>query len=263
MAFYEMMHDRLREIPSTTFSAVGIRERTDLQRLLRDQIDIAVADTLVIAEEFGDWEESNRRLDLLGIDKEANLVVIELKRTEDGGHMELQALRYAAMISTMTFEKVEEVFARYLQRLGKDGDARSAILEFLEWEDPGEHPFAQAVRIVLISAEFSKELTTSVMWLNEQGLDIRCIRIKPYADNGRVLVDVERIIPLPEADEYIIRIKEKQEGDKFRREKNSPRHEFRRKFWEGLLQYLAINGHPWAQGRSTTKEGWIASAVGK
>ena len=34
---------------------------------------------------------------LLCIDREANLVVVELKRTEDGGHMDLQAIRYAAM----------------------------------------------------------------------------------------------------------------------------------------------------------------------
>jgi hypothetical protein len=46
-----------------------------------------------------DWEDSSRSIDLLCIDKQANLVVIELKRTEDGGHMELQAIRYAAMVS--------------------------------------------------------------------------------------------------------------------------------------------------------------------
>jgi hypothetical protein len=263
MAFYEMTSNCLREIPATTFYAAGIRERADLQRLLRDQIEIAAADTLVVAEEFGDWENSNRRIDLLALDKDANLVVIELKRTEDGGHMELQALRYAAMVSTMTFEKVEEVFTTYRRRLGKDGEARSELLDFLGWEDPGDHPFAEEVRIVLISAEFSKELTTSVMWLNKQGLDIRCIRLKPYADNGRVLVDVQRIIPLPEADDYMIRIRKKQEGDRVRREEDTPRNEFRRKFWEGLLQYLANNGHPWAQGRDTTKESWIASGVGK
>jgi len=28
-----------------------------------------------------------------------------LKRTEDGGHLELQAIRYAAMVSTMTFDQ--------------------------------------------------------------------------------------------------------------------------------------------------------------
>jgi len=34
-------------------------------------------------------------------------VVIELKRTNDGGHMELQAIRYASMVSAMTFERAE------------------------------------------------------------------------------------------------------------------------------------------------------------
>jgi RecB family endonuclease NucS len=56
---------------------------------------IVSPDTIVIAEEFGEWEDSRRRIDLLGLDKNANLVVIELKRTDDGGHMELQALRYS------------------------------------------------------------------------------------------------------------------------------------------------------------------------
>lgn len=218
MAFYEVTPECLRGVPETTFAAAGIRERADLQRLLRTQIDIVAKDTLIVAEEFGDWEDSSRRIDLLGLDQDANLVVFEFKRTEDGGHMELQALRYAAMVSTMTFEKVEDVYAGYLRSLGKEADPRSAILEFLGWEVAEEKPFAQAVRVVLVSAEFSKELTTSVMWLNKQGLDIRCVRIKPYAHNGRVLVDVQQIIPLPEAVEYQVRIKEKQERDRVARE---------------------------------------------
>ncbi|MEX1094409.1 MAG: hypothetical protein WED34_00065 [Planctomycetales bacterium] len=220
MAFYEMSSDRLHEVPETTFADARIGERADLQRLLRVQIGIVAEDTLVIAEEFGEWEDSKRRIDLLGLDKNANLVVFELKRTEDGGHMELQALRYAAMVSTMTFEKAEEMYAGYLRRLGQETDARSAILEFLKWTDGEENPFAQDVRIVLVSAEFSKELTTSVMWLNKQGLDIRCVRIKPYAHNGSVLIEVQRIIPLPEADDYTIRIKEKEVRDKVVRERS-------------------------------------------
>jgi hypothetical protein len=218
MPFFVVTPDCLSQVPETTFAAAGIRERADLQRLLRAQIDIVAKDTLVIAEEFGDWEGSSRRIDLLGLDKDANLVVIELKRTEDGGHMDLQALRYAAMVSTMTFEKVEEVYGDYLRKLGKDADSRSAILEFLGWEEAEEHPFAQAVKIILVSAEFSKEITTAVLWLNEQGLDIRCVRIKPYADNGRVLVDIQQIIPLPEAAGYIVNFKKKQERDKVARE---------------------------------------------
>ncbi len=214
MAIYEITSNCFRKIDETSFSDVGLRERRNLQRLLRSQIEIIAPGTLVIAEEFSEWEDSNRRIDLLGIGKDANLVVIELKRTTDGGHMELQAIRYAAMISAMTFERAVEVYTEYLITTGNPIDARASILEFLEWDEPNEDHFAKDIRIVLASAEFSKELTTTVIWLTDRGLDISCIRIKPYQDEGRVLVDVQQIIPLPEAEDYRVRLKEKQQRER-------------------------------------------------
>ena len=206
MPIYEITTDELREIEPTSFSAAGVRERADLQRLLRKQIEIISPDTLIIAEEFGEWEDSRRRIDLLGVDKNASLVVFELKRTEDGGHMELQALRYAAMISTMTFAKAVEVYREYLREKSTDIDAERDLLDFLEWDENDYGNFAQDVRVVLVSAEFSKEITTTVLWLNNYGIDIKCIRIKPYNDNGRTLVDIEQVIPLPEAGEYQVQV---------------------------------------------------------
>ena len=101
MPIYEFAPDRIEPLTKTSFGAMLLHERRDLQRLLRKNISVIAPDTLVIAEEYGEWDDSRRRIDLLGIDREANLVVIELKRTEDGGHMDLQAIRYAAMVSTM------------------------------------------------------------------------------------------------------------------------------------------------------------------
>jgi hypothetical protein len=78
------------------------------------------------------------------------------------------------------------------------------LLEFLCWETPDEERFAQDVRIVLASAEFSRELTSAVLWLNEHGLDIRCVRLRPHTDRARVFVDVQQILRLPEASEYFV-----------------------------------------------------------
>ena len=105
MPIFEIGDNAIHAVSPTTFGAAGIKERSDLQRLLRDQIEVVAQDLLVIAEEFSDWQDSRRSIDLLAVDKGANLVVIELKRTEDGGHMELQAVRYASMVSTLTAER--------------------------------------------------------------------------------------------------------------------------------------------------------------
>ncbi len=258
MPIYEMTSENIRKIPETSFEIAGVRERNDLQRLLRSQIEIVSPDTLIIAEEFGDWEDSKRRIDLLGLDTDANLVVFELKRTEDGGHMELQAIRYAAMVSVMTFDQVVGVYDDYLKRVGSDADARTKLLQFLDWEEPDEDRFAQDVRMVLVSAEFSKELTTAVMWLNERALDIRCVRIKPYEDNGRVLIDVQQVIPLPEAAAYQVQIREKEQKG---RQDRAERYGLRRKFWVGLLQRArAIT--QLHSSISPSESSWIATSSG-
>lgn len=218
MSLYELHADRLEPIPHTSFHTEQVSERYHLQRLLRDQIHVVASDTLVLAEEFGDWDDSRRRIDLLCLDRKANLVVVELKATEDGGHMELQALRYAAMVSTLTFDDAVRAHYRYLQRRGNTADPRQSILDFLGWEAEGQGRFAADVRIVLVSADFSRELTTAVLWLNERALNIQCIRIRPHRLNGSVILDVQQIVPLPEAAEYQVRVRAKEQEERTARE---------------------------------------------
>jgi len=172
-------------------------------------IEAIAPDCLVIADEFSDWEDSRRRIDLLAIDRNANLVVIELKRDEVGAHMELQALRYAAMIANMTFDKACEYFATYIEQEGLQIDARKTLLDFVDLDESQLDDFGNEVRIVLASADFGKELTTSVLWLRDKGIDISCVRLTPFKYQGEVLIDAAQIIPLEEAEDYQIQFREK------------------------------------------------------
>ncbi len=258
MALFEITSNSFEPIKQTTYAETGLYERGDLQRLLKKQIENVLPNVLVVAEEFGEWEESRRRIDLLGIDRDANLVVIELKRTEDGGHMELQAIRYAAMISTMTFEGVVDVYDRFLRTNGDlSSDARSKILEFLHWDEPRAEEFGRSVKIVLISSNFSKELTGAVIWLNEFGLDISCVRLVPYTDGGRVLVDIQQIIPIPEAAEYQVRIRNKEQ--QVRQERVSGA--LMQRFWAQLLE-TGGNRTPVHERMSHSDRSYIGASTG-
>ena len=209
MAIFNISTDGIYQVNETSFQENGILERTHLQNYLRDKIEIISPNTLIISEEFSDWDESKRRIDLLGIDKNANLIVIELKRTDTGDHMELQALRYASMISTLNFEKCISIYQNYIDKRNFQTNAKDELMNFLEWETPLENDFASNVKIVLASKDFSKELTTSVMWLISKGIDIVCIKLTPYNFKNDLLLDINQIIPLPEAESYLIKIKEK------------------------------------------------------
>lgn len=233
MPLYEMTATAFRPLGRSSFAELKVSERNDLQRLLRTQIEVLEDDLYILTEEFGDWDDSRRRIDLLAIDQQANLVVIELKRTNDGGHMELQAIRYASMVSAMTFERAEQIHGEFLTRMGEPAEqARAKMLEFLGWDEPDEENFAPDVRIVLVSEDFGKELTTAVLWLRDRDIDIRCFRLRPYKDGESRLIDVQQIIPLPEANEYQIQLREKEQVG---RKKRAERYDIRQRFWEGVI----------------------------
>jgi hypothetical protein len=213
---------------------------------------------MVIAEEFGSWVDSSRRIDLLCLDTDGNLVVVELKRDDDSGHMELQALRYAAMVARITFDQLVDTYSSFRNSTLVDRDsAKSAILQFLGWDEVDEEQFAQDTRIVLAAADFSKELTTAVMWLNEHELDIRCVRMRPYKmADGTILIDVQQLIPLPEADAFQTKIGVKRQNER------KERHELRWKFWEELLRY-ANDRCAVHENRKPTIDTWLCGGIGR
>ena len=264
MPIFEVRHDSLAPVSATSFESERLSERGDIQRLLKENIACLEEGLMVLAEEFSDWQDSSRRIDLLCLDTNANLVVVELKRTSDGGHMELQAIRYAAMVSAMTFEQAVDAYARFRAKNGQGAidqdEARSDILSFLNWQAPNEEEFARETRIILASADFSKELTTSVMWLRDHEIDIRCVRLKPYRlDDGRVLMDIQQLIPLPEAAEFQTQIGAKrQAGQRERRE----RDQIRFRFWEELLVKARDVQAP-GRDSTPTDSPWLSIRIGR
>ncbi len=258
MPIYEFTDTQLKRLDETRFNLEGIQERRDLQRLLKQDISVLADDLLVIAEEFGDWEDSRRRIDLLCINVDANLVVIELKRSEDGGHMDLQAIRYAAMISKMTFDELVAIYSQYNNLVAED--AEKTILNFLKWGIASEREFGGETKIILAAADFSKELTTSVMWLNENGIDVRCVRMKLYKTNDRrLMLDVQQIIPLQEAAQYQTQIRAKQQSEKRR---DAERNDLRFKFWTELLNYARLLTDIHANRKAGTSN-WIGGGIGR
>ena len=113
----------------------------------------------------------------------------------------------------MQFEDVVHAFEEYLEahELAAKDQAEARILQFLGTPE-GDHVLISDVpRIILVSADFSLEITTTVLWLIDRGIDIRCVQLVPYKMEEKLLVDLRQVIPLAQAQDYQVSLRQKQE----------------------------------------------------
>lgn len=206
----------IERVESGSFVALNVWERTHIQEWVRRHPEILGEDLLIVSTEFDRFQGSRDRLDLLAVDREGNLVVVELKRNASADYADLQSIRYAAMVSTMTIDQLLPYYADYHERntderLSKE-ELRAKLAEFVELEEFGEfEELSSQPRIILCSEDFSQEISTTVLWLRGFGLNISCVRLTPHRLEDKLILVPEKIIPLRETEEYVIGIQEKEE----------------------------------------------------
>ena len=86
--------------------------------------------------------------------------------------------------------------------------------EFQEFvEDPDFSKLDNKPRIILAAGGFGdQELTSCVLWLRSFGVDISCVELAPYraSDEKRLILVPRVIIPLPEAEAYLVGTEKKE-----------------------------------------------------
>ncbi|PSG99202.1 MAG: DUF91 domain-containing protein [Nanohaloarchaea archaeon SW_7_43_1] len=215
----------LEAVEKEDFAKLDILERQDLEEWVIEQPKILGEDLLVIGSELQNYEDINERLDVLTLDRDGNLVVIELKRDKADKTTDLQAIKYASYIATFTAEDIQEEYRDFWkERRNKEitpeevGEMFSSFLEDSDKElrktDKGFIDFSlnDKPRIMLVAGNFGKEVTSPVLWLTQEyGVDITCVELEAFQHQERILINSRQIIPVPETEEYMAKRREKQE----------------------------------------------------
>jgi RecB family endonuclease NucS len=96
-----------------TFASVGALELRHIEEWLKKEPTLLGEDLLVVASQLASFDKTRDRPDLLALDAAGKLVVVEIKRDESGSAQDLQALRYAAYVSTLQADQVIDLFRSY------------------------------------------------------------------------------------------------------------------------------------------------------
>lgn len=197
-------------VASISLAEAGLTERAHLQEWVLEHPEMLGPDVLVVTSEFDRWKAAGSapkdRLDVLGLDSDGRLVVAELKRDQAPETTDMQALKYAAMVSRFTASVLADRHAAFLRQRG-DAVTEAEAQERLEAHAGFALTSAtlSRPRIVLLATSFPQSVTATAVWLNEMGVDVTLMRFQAYRmHSGEVAVTVSKQYPVPEAEEFAI-----------------------------------------------------------
>lgn len=251
-------NNSIQKVKTATFKELGFKEREHLQEWIAKNPACLNEELLIIQKEFSGFNDTNERLDLLALDKQGNLVIIENKLDDSGRDVTWQVLKYASYCSSLSTDDITKIFNTYLG----DNSAKEKFEDFFESEDYEEKLNAgNSQRIMMVSGSFRKEVTSTVLWLMNYGLRIQCFKATPFKMNESILINFEQVIPIKEAEDFIISMAQKNRENIERQEELKSRHHIRKEFWAKMIGALnPINSL--YQNVSPSKDHWLSAGSG-
>lgn len=266
--------NRISPVKTKKFSELGFTERKHLQEWLAHEPSALGEELLIIQKEFDGFDDTRERLDLLALDKDGNLVIIENKLDDSGRDVVWQAVKYASYCASLSKAQIVEIYQQYLDQyepVAADIDspatptnAASRICDFLNAPDLDEVKLnlGNSQRLILVAANFRKEVTSTALWLLGQGINIQCFKVTPYALGEQLLINIDQIIPTPEVKELMIGINAKEAEEKNTEVVLKSRHSVRREYWEQALSAFQSSECSLYNNISASKDHWLNAGSG-
>lgn len=230
----------INKIKKVSFKECGYKERDNLQEWIAKNPECLGEELLIIQKEFAGFSDTYERLDLLALDKNKDLVIIENKLDDTGRDVTWQALKYASYCSTLNTQEIIDIYQSYLDKYEPNSSAKENLVDFLfDSEDESRLEEVQfnknSQRIIFIAANFRKEVTSTVMWLLNNGIRIQCFSTQIFQYDNEQIFDIKQIIPVKEVEDYIIKLANKEKDESTRVISSNQTKEIRKKFWHQLL----------------------------
>jgi hypothetical protein len=211
-----------------------------LERWIVDNPDLVGEQLLVLGHQLAEFAEDRDRLDILALDRSEEIVLVELKVSDDFRVTDLQALAYAGAYARRSPKDLASTLHRHMQKRipgypttsagngsnvevdGASGsgaepsakyeDALAAIAAFIEIDDVTDWQPSQHVRIKLVAPDFPRRVLQTVKWLGDvysvriEAITMRLFETAPK----RYSLAFERLLPLPAEEEFDMTIRERE-----------------------------------------------------
>ena len=134
----------------------------------------------------------NSFIDLLGIDKSGNTIVVELKRNKTPRDTIAQLLEYASFVENLDYSQLNEIYQNYS---GEDISLEDYHQQYFQNESDEKVSFNKFSKLVIVAQEISKEIKQTAQYIRKKGLDIYCLEFRYFTTrSGEKIISSDVVI---------------------------------------------------------------------
>ena len=187
MEVYKVEHDDIMRFKESDF---GKEEHLE-ERLVRTATARIGGVNLLYLGRQGTTKSKNR-FDLTALDKNGDLVVVELKKGQAPRRVIAQALDYVSDLQNDEYRELEDYYEEFLNTEhyhtgGESQSLRKAHSDYFDYDEPlPEDHFNDDQRIIIIGESFNEATHNMADYLRERGeIDVILVQYQVYLDDDR------------------------------------------------------------------------------
>lgn len=169
-------------IPYLEHNFAKIKQEADLEDLLENNPEYFFerSNVLIIGRQV--TTNLNTYVDLLGVDKNGNSVIIELKRGKTPRETIAQLLEYASFIENLDYAQLNEIYQGYT---GEEISLEDYHQQFFQSESADQVSFNKSTKLVIVAQDISKEVRQTALFLRKKGIDVYCMEFKYFETSSK------------------------------------------------------------------------------
>jgi len=168
------------------------RQEADLEILLENNPEYFFerSNVLMIGRQV--TTNLNTFIDLLGIDKAGNTVVVELKREKTPRETVAQLLEYASFVEKLDYSQLNDIYQDYS---GEESSLEDYHQQYFQSESDEKVSFNKTTRLIIVAQEISKEIRQTALFLRGKGIDIYCMEFKYFeTKSGEKIISSDFVV---------------------------------------------------------------------
>ena len=172
--------------PLTRIQVSSLDQEHRLEDFLNEDITIASPNWMVIGRQV--YTDYGKYIDLLAIDKDGNLIVLELKKNRTPREVVAQLLDYASWIKNLKDDEIASIFDDYIKKYQPERNGVSLDEAFLECFKLKSMPeeLNETHQLVIVASMLDDSTERIVNYLSEEhNVPINAILFRIFKDGER------------------------------------------------------------------------------